>query len=288
MKNLLITLSMIALLMSGCNNDGSTTSEKKVERKDTMRTTLKDISTATDIKKLIGQQWENKEDAADAALSGDGEGLEMPYRGFAFFEDGSVVENPRDKMRFGIWSVNDADKLITIDYAKGGKSQLKIVAIGAKEMILMNMADKKQTTYQGDAKVHADVTEDPFHISNNEWRIKPVRAESDSAVKLRTAQCVLFYAKFLADNANRGGSTISFVGLPGCFKWYKGGVSITGFEKVDSKWINCFYNKAQAAQAHAMLEGIISKPYRWDKEELNWVKQSADVVRQMYDTLKVI
>jgi hypothetical protein len=57
---------------------------------------------------------------------------------------------------------------------------------------------------------------------------------------------------------------------------------------VEAKWLNCFYNKEQALKAHAMLEKIISKKYKWKKEERNWVKQSADVVMQMYDRLKLL
>ena len=96
----------------------------------------------------------------------------------------------------------------------------------------------------------------------------------------------MFYAKFLNDNAQRGDNTISFVGLPACFKWYRGGVSVVGKDKLEERWINCFYNKAQALKAHAMLENIISQKYNWNKAETNWVKQSADVMMQMYDKFK--
>lgn len=115
----------------------------------------------------------------------------------------------------------------------------------------------------------------PFHGSNNQWRIKPAHAESDSLIKLRTEQCNLFYAKFLLDNVNRGKSFISFSGLPTCFKWYRGGVSVTNTNKQEPKWMNCYYNKEQALKAQAMLERVISKKYNWHKEEKKWARQSA-------------
>jgi hypothetical protein len=127
--------------------------------------------------------------------------------------------------------------------------------------------------------------QNPFHPENNLWRVKPARAEPDSALKLRTKRAVDFYAKFFADNAARNGNVISFVGLPSCFKWYRGGISVMGQEKLEEKWIGCFYNKQQAIEAQQLLEGIISKKYKWKKQEANWVKQSADVLRQMRDTL---
>jgi hypothetical protein len=285
MKIYALIASFFALTFVACNNAPEKVATKQTQ-KDSVVVTLEDLSAVTDIKKLLCQDWENKEDAEDAALSGGGEGLELPYRGFSFFEDATLVENPRDKIRFGKWSLNETDKLVDIEFEKGGKAQYKIVAVGAKQMILMNVNDKKKIEYRADAKVQKQTADDPFHGSNNQWRIKPGKSESADAIKLRTEQCVLFYAKFMEDNANRGANIISFAGLPTCFKWYRGGVSIISKDKLEPKWLNCYFNNEQALKAHAMLESIIGKKYKWNKEETNWVKQSAGVVRQMYDTLK--
>ena len=287
MKTYTLGLSLMALVFTACNN----TADKKttaVIAKDSVATTLTDLAGVTDIKKLLCQDWENKEDADDAALSGSGEGLEMPFRGFSFFDDGTLTESPRDKIKFGKWTLSEPDKIISIDYTKGGKAKYKIAAIGAKQMILMNTADKKQDEYRAGAKAHKTIADDPFYITNNQWRIKPAKPETADEIKLRTEQCVLFYAKYLADNAARGGNIISFTGLPACFKWYRGGVSIIAKDKLENRWLNCYYNKEQAMEGYALLDKIISKKYKWDKEQKNWVKQSADVVQQMYDTLKVL
>ena len=284
---LLFIVGFFALVLIGCNNNPGKATTTSLAT-DTAITTLTDLSASTDIKKLLCQNWENKEDAEDAALSGGGDELEMPYRGLSFFEDASAVENPRDKIRFGKWGLNETDKLIDIEFNKGAKTQYKIVAIGAKQMVLMNMGDKKKVEYRADGKVQQNLADNPFYAGNNQWRMKPGKPETDSAIRQRTEQSLLFYAKFLADNAGRKATVITFAGLPGCFKWYRGGVSVKGKDKLDEKWINCYYSKEQALKAHAMLETIISKKYKWNKEEKNWVMQSADVVHQMYDTLKLL
>ncbi|MEO6722691.1 MAG: hypothetical protein ABIN67_20135 [Ferruginibacter sp.] len=290
MKILSITISIFITILTSCNNNNDSSKASDADSsnaaKEDTSSTLVDLSFETDIKKLLCQSWENKEDAEDATASGGGGSLEMPYRGYSFFADGSVTENPRDNIRVGKWKLNDAAKLIDIEFSKGKKAQYKIGAIGTMEMVLMNMADKKKTEYISDAKSEVNASDDPFYPTNNEWRIKPLKAENDSAIKLRTEQCILFYAKFLKDNVEHGDNTISFVGLPACFKWYSGGISVINKDKLEQKWINCFYNKEQALKAHAMLEKIISKKYKWDKEERIWVKQSAGVVMQMYEQLK--
>lgn len=287
MKTYLICSVFFALLLTACNNTPKPGTASITDKGGAVNT-LTDLTSFTDIKKLLCQNWENKEDAEDAALGGGGEGLEILYRGFSFFEDATVVENPRDNIRFGKWSMNEADKMISIEFNKGGKAQYKIVAIGAGQMILMNTTDKKKVEYKADAKAQKNLADDPFYGLNNQWRLKPGKAESDSEIKLRTEQCVFFYAKFLDDNANRGSKIISFAGLPACFKWYRGGVSVIARDKLEAKWLNCYYNKEQAFKAHAMLDKIISKKYKWNKEETNWVKQSAGVVKQMYDTLRLL
>jgi hypothetical protein len=287
MKTNLLLGIIFTVLLAGCNNSKGS-GPKEESTKDSTISSFTDLSSTKDLKKILCQNWENKEDAEEAALSGGGDGLEMPYRGLSFFEDGSFVENPRDNIRFGKWTFNESEKLINVELKKGTKAQYKIVGVGPRELILMSVSDKKKVAYRADAKMQQQPADDPFYETNNLWRIKPIKAESDSAIRLRTEQCLLFYSKFLADNAGRGGNIISFVGLPSCFKWYRGRVSVRSAEKLEDKWINCYYNKEQALKAHAMLEGIISKKYKWNKEESNWVKQSADVVHQMYDTLRLL
>ena len=288
MKTVLIIIGFLIVVLGGCNNNASENNTVKSTNKDSLITTLTDLSSTTDIKMLLCQNWENKDDAEEIALSGSGAGLDMPYRGISFFNDATLVENPRDKIRFGKWSLSEDKKLIRITLNNGTSANYKIAAIGAKQMILMNTANQTKTIYRADAKVQDTLTDDPFYAANNLWRIKPKQQENDAAIKLRAEQCVLFYAKYLADNAGRGGNIISFAGLPSCFKWYKGGVSVVAKNKLELKWIECFYNKAQALKAHSMIENIIGKKYKWNKTETNWVKQSADVVKQMYDTLKLL
>ena len=204
---------------------------------------------------------------------------------FHFSNDLTVVQNPRDAIQLGTWNLAATGKLITITYADGSQAQYKIASLSTKKMILLNTVDQKQTEYRSDGKAHKNITDDPFYGSNNQWRKKPMHMETDSAVKLRMAQCIVFYLKFLEDNLAREGKTISFAGLPAIFKWYSGGIGVTRKENLEQKWINCFYNKEQAYKAQTMLEDIITKKYKWDATETSWVKQDVDVMKQIYDTL---
>lgn len=285
-------LGLLALITTGCNNSGTGTKKGKDkeagETENTAAEMLNDVTGSRDVKTLLAQNWENKDDAQEAALSGGSGAFEMPYRGFSFFADGTVVQNPRDNVRLGNWTIdNSAKKVITITYTDGGKSQYIIEGIGAKNMILSTPADKKKIEYKADGKVQKNMADDPFYIANNKWRIKPKKPETDEAIKQRLQDCITFYTRFLNDNIARGGTVVSFVGFPSIFKWYNGGISVIPQNKVEQKWIDCFYNEVQAFKAQAMLEDIITKKYKWNKEETNWVKQDADVLQQIGDTLAI-
>ena len=287
MKQIFIIAGIAALITTGCN-DASTNKESNTEKKIAAEPAilLTDITTAKDTKILLAQNWENKDDAQEAELSGGSAAFEMPYRGFSFFSDGTVVQNPRDAVQFGKWSVDDAGKLVTITYTNGSKAQYTVESIDAKNMVMSNNAEKKKIEYKADGKVQKILTDDPFYGSNNQWRIKPTKPETDEAIKKRLLDCVSFYNKLLKDRVARvSTSPAAFTGLPPVFNWYNGSITVTGKEKLMDKWVNCFYNKEQAFKAQGMLENIIGKKYKWDKNEPNWLKKDGDVVQQIYDTL---
>jgi len=182
------------------------------------------------------------------------------------------VQDPRDNIRFGKWEVDEAGKLLTITYANGSKTQYTIESIAAKDLVLMSKGEKKKVEYRADGKVHKDAANDPFYGRNNQWRIKPATSETDEAIKQRLLDCLAFNFKFLNDNIERDAKTVSFIGFPTIFKWYSGGVSIIPKNKVEPKWIACFYNEAQALKAQEMMENIITRKYKWDKNENQLVK----------------
>jgi hypothetical protein len=86
MKIILLAATVFTVVLIGCKNNKGNDKEVRSPAGSTA-TTLTDLSSSKDIRKLLCQDWENKEDAEEARLSGYGAGLEMPYRGLSFFSD---------------------------------------------------------------------------------------------------------------------------------------------------------------------------------------------------------
>ena len=287
LKNITLIAFLLLHIFCGCNNSNNKKGSK-VAVIDSGSNTLVNLSAGNSLPQLLCQNWENKEDVDDGILnyiSGSNADLEIPFHSYCFFEDGLMVQNPRDNLKMGKWTLDEKTKLIHLIFDDGIQKNIGLNGIGVKSLLLKT-GKEKPVKYVADGKKHITLLDDPFYPANNKWRIKSAHSETTGELKSRIIQCVLFYNKFLQDNADRRANRISFYGLPTCFKWYKGGISITNKDKMGQKWIDCFYNKEQAIQGQQMLENIIEKKYKWNRNEPNWVHQSADVLLQIADSLK--
>lgn len=283
MKTLFIATLIIVTGLISCNNKKSI--EKALEQ-DAHFGSVVQLTSSNSMSQLLSQNWENKEDVDDGILTNSKGDLQIPFRSYCFFGDGSLVINPRDNIKFGKWVLDENSKKINVILEDGSKKIFHLNAIGVKSMLLQTDNSPAQK-YIADGKHHTSLSEDPFYVNNNKWRIKPAFSEPDVDIKKRVIQAVTFYSKFFNDNADRGYTSISMYGLPTCFNWYKGGIGIVSKDKLGKAWIDCFYNKEEALKGRQLLENVISKKYKWDKTQTQWIKQSADVLLQMADTLTV-
>lgn len=250
---------------------------------DSLRPQSVNLANITDIKTLLCQQWEHKEDKDEVATYGGSANFVTVYRGMAFFNDGSVVRNPRSYISFGTWTYDDNKKIISINLKAGDNYRYKIMALSASELKWIDLDDArpKVETYVAQSFSYKQNELDPFYGANNQWRIKPGKPETPEQINKRVKDCVRFYSLFYNDNLLRDTSIISFVGLPSCFKWYSSGIGVLTVDKLGDEWKDCFYDKAQALKAHALLENLITQKYHWTKGRFDWRVKTAKVLQQM-------
>jgi hypothetical protein len=294
-NKLALILFAAIVIGAGCNNDTNKTATDPLSKDSIARVNnvaaykkgLVDLSNNTDIATLVSQGWE-MEDDMDALNSSDAEGM-MPFRSFYLAPDNSFVRNIRGYMEYGHWSFDNPAKTITLKYEgkDGGKDVYKIAAIAPKELIVINTGINSITKLKfiASGTHYSDITADPYHISNNQWRIAPNKAETDEAIRKRLKDCLHFYILFYKDNIAKEEKKISFYGFPTCLKWYAGGIFIVKQDQLASNWYKCFYNKDQAIKAYKMMDAIIGKKYTWPKEKVSWVQKNLSVLEQMYGQL---
>jgi hypothetical protein len=257
---------------------------------DSLRPQSVNLANITDIKTLLCQQWEHKEDKEEVATYGGSGSFVTVYRGMAFFNDGSVVRNPRSYISLGTWQYDDEKKIISINLKAGDNYRYKIMAISANELKWIDLDETRPNveTYVAQSFSYKQNELDPFYGANNQWRIKPGKPETPEQINKRVKDCVRFYSLFYNDNLLRDTAIISFVGLPSCFNWYSSGIGVQAADKLSDEWKDCFYDKAQALKAHALLENLITQKYQWTKGRFDWRVKTAKVLQQMIEKSEIL
>ena len=290
-----ITVILFVVFICSCNNDADNSKEKKAGKRERTGQTennprLVYLDNEENMFSLICQGWEMEDDIDALQNMTDNSAFEIPFRSFYLSADGSFIKDPRNAMDYGNWQYDDASKTITINSTiQKDKAVYKIASLAYDELVLVNVGIKSSTNLKfiASGRRFKDPAEEPYYIKNNYWRMKPAKAEADSAIHRRLKENLRFFILFYKSAIEKDDKTVSFWGLPSCFTWYGGAIYMKSREKLKDNWINCFYNKDQAMKAYAMAEELIGKKYIWPKG-VSWLTQNLAVVEQMYKNMDEI
>ncbi|MEP7238607.1 MAG: hypothetical protein ABI685_12100 [Ferruginibacter sp.] len=295
-KRFFIAIGISAFIFS-CNDGPAKSVDKKqkdvlqVDTKQGKNNDLVYLDTAQNIYNILCQDWVLKEDAEGLEGMDESSKFEIPYRSFYFSTKGTFVKNPRNTFDYGTWSFDDASKMITINNTiDRGKDMYKIARIAADELVLVNVGINSATnlTFISSGKRFKNANEEPYLLENNRWRIKPKAKESDEAIHQRLKDNLHFFILFYKSILAKNDKSVSFWGLPSCFKWYDGAIFLKKEDELKGNWIDCFYNKDQAMQAYTLADKLLDQKYDWPKGEQNWLKLNLAVVELMYKKIDEI
>jgi len=277
MRKFILFFLIVAALFSNCGESSQDKNEKLIDTASEMSDTFH----------LLTQYWEltdaDNPTSKDISFTAD-DGAEY-VSGIVFMTDSSVLENPVGEMTYGKYDVKG--NIISANFDDKRKATYLIDQIN-KEQLVLSRTEKKHTsklTYKATSTQWPNSDKNPFSRQNYQWSKKPDKPESDAQIKSRVKGyvqfCVYYFQGFLNGNA----AQIDFNALPSCLNWYQGGISIENEDKLNPKWVHCFYSKEQAYKGRQMLEDAIVKKYNWDEKETNWMKQIVPVLQQIHDNL---
>lgn len=249
------------------------------------------LDTAENIYNILCQDWVITEDAEALEGMTENSQLVIPYRSICLSTKGTFLRNPRNNIDYGTWQYNDATKTIVLnDAVDRTKDIYKIARITYDELILVNVGLKSETNLKfiSPGKRYKDPEDEPYYIENNRWRIRPKKQEDEAAIYKRLKENIRFFILFYRSAIAKDDKTVSFWGLPSCFKWYGGGIYLKKEDELKDNWIDCFYDKEQAMQAYALADKLLSQKYNWPKGEQNWLKLNLAVVEMMYKKMDEI
>ncbi|MEO6949951.1 MAG: lipocalin family protein [Ginsengibacter sp.] len=205
--------------------------------------------------------------------------------GINFSVDSTLLENPKGAMTYGNYSLDH--NTINAKYDDGRKVTYKILKLNDSALVLRRKGKEKdaQLYYQATNTYWPNPKENAFSKNNYSWVKKPNKEESPEEIKNRAKQCIQFYAYYFKGFANGKAKKITFKNVPSCFEWYEGGIFMQTENKLDKKWIDCFYSSDQAFQARQLLEDVLMKKYDWDTTQTSWVKQTSLMLQQIHDKM---
>jgi len=293
LQSFLIPGSVVFVCLLSCNNavvdnEKITATAADSAKQITVKyaANLADLTGNNNLKTIVCQGWQLQDDLETLTMSNDAEGM-LPFRSFYLSSDATFVMNPRNSIVFGNWQMDENNKTITLNQADGGKTVYKIEDLQQKQLIVTNKSEGSTTQlkFVSAGYQYKLLLNDPFHTSNNTWRIAPKKIESDSAIRERLKGFVRFHILFYRDNLAKDEKSISFYGFPTCLRWYAGGIFLTKQKDLAANWYQCFYNKEQALKAYAMMDKALAKKYTWEKSRVNWVIKNLGVLEQISNQL---
>lgn len=274
MRKILLFISVVFIL-SNCTQPQQEKNEKILS--DVVKTDRDSFS-------LLCQYWDLDEaenpSYVDITAKDPNSGIEY-QSGILFMPDSTVLENPKGKMTYGKFSLNN--NIINVKYDDGRKAVYEIVRLNKEELHLDRTENKKKTNlfYLASNTYWPDVSKNPFSKQNYSWIKKPAKPENEAEIKEKAKECIRFYQYYFEGFANGGAKSINFDALPNPFKWYAGGIFIQKDDKLDNKFINCFYSPQEAYKARQVLQDMLQQKVDWDSTQTNWLKQTALVLEQI-------
>ncbi|MEO8823043.1 MAG: hypothetical protein ABI366_05665 [Ginsengibacter sp.] len=277
MRKLSLFILALSLFFSNCVQPSQDRNEKLIDHASEMPDTFH----------LLTQYWEltdaDNPTSKDISFTSD-DGAEN-ISGIVFMTDSTVLENPVGEKTYGKFSLNG--NTIDVKYDDGRMATYVIDRIN-KEQLLLSRTEKKHTsklTYKATNTSWPESNKNAFSKQNYQWSQKPKKPETDEEIKNRVKESIQFYVYYFEGFVKGNTEQIDFNAMPNCLNWYQGGISIENEDKLNQKWIDCFYSKEQALKGRQMLEDAIVKKYNWDEKETNWMKQLIPVLQQIHDQM---
>jgi hypothetical protein len=252
--------------------------------------TAHDLYETTSFSTLIAQDWIQEDDKLALENSSSNDDM-FAIRTFSFNTDGSFLQNVRGYCEAGDWSFNKEEKTILLEYDDDRELEYKLRLLGPTDLRLTNITNGSETilNFVSDGRqIPATDSNNAFLPRYSNWRNKPTKPETDSAIKSRVKQHLQFFVLYLKGQLARDAETISFYGFPTCIEFYNGGVGITENEITLSNWKDCFYDQAEAERGTNIMKQILKKKYNWPAASVGWVKQDLAVLEQMLVNIKSI
>ncbi|HEY0732177.1 MAG TPA: hypothetical protein VGD33_07155 [Chitinophagaceae bacterium] len=206
----------------------------------------------------------------------------------SFFEDGSFSEvTGKGAYKTGSWQfLKEEGALIITD--SGRKSdpifiKPEVNPNGQEFMILPMITNGVTLRLVKESQPMKDFLDDPYHFTNNTWRVKPKQAETTVQLNKRLANYIKHLALILKAVKDRKQDVVSFEFSLGPVRIYNAAIGIHPFEQVPGYWKNCFYDDTDAAKAYYLYEQYLEVDSYKGGSTGDWIQDDYNILLSIHD-----
>jgi hypothetical protein len=245
-------------------------------------------------KSLYGS-WRLQDVESNKATEGDFEKLADSKQAvkdgamLSFFPDGSYTLIKGDgSYKTGKWNANAANTKIDLQNTKSVSENCTIkLELNAMDKQVLNITTPNNVVskYTKEAEPLATFKNDPFYVSNNDWRVKPNVSENKKELTRRFCNYCKHVALILKAAKERKQDIVYFDFSQGPIQIYKSAIGVYPYNIVRKRWKNSFYNEAEASIAYLNYQNyLVTNPYRGASNG-DWMDDDYNILLGLYSGL---
>ena len=227
------------------------------------------------------------------ALGPDGKKLENTPMSkkelfISFFPDGSFTQiRDNNVYSVGKWSYDSTSQSIFLISERITQEVGVSFNIAENGLRVMNFEfnPKESMLLMEYGKPLSNYREDPFFAKNNQWRIKPEKAENARQLRNRLSNYLLHNIYLLKAAKIREHNRVSWEFSEGILRIYNPGIGVVKPGQVPAAWINTFYSQEDAQKAFGMFEDFVARSKFKGSGKGTWVEQNYKILTDIRNGL---
>ncbi|TCJ19008.1 hypothetical protein EPD60_00920 [Flaviaesturariibacter flavus] len=205
----------------------------------------------------------------------------------SFFPDSTFSELGGAKAyAHGHWRFNERKQQLLLQYNDGSERVVSVETVADKKARIMLTDRNIVRSYLQTTTPLSSYQEDPYHPSNNGWRIRPDSSENSRQLQARLGGYFRHLIYLLQAAKSRKQDVVSFEFSQGPVKIYDGGIGIHPLHIVPRKWTETYYNKQDALKAYRMYEHYLATNSYRGAATGEWVVDDRNILLSIYADLE--
>jgi hypothetical protein len=197
--------------------------------------------------------------------TGDNAGIEPGFATDSHFNTGNFIDLQADGTYSCYFPVYETgkwffkDQMLILVNRKKDMLELQVKKVDDEELVCTNKLKRTIYRFKGLPNNFLSQAENPFSVSNNLWRIKPLKRETDEQLRKRMKNHFTYWKQYFSMGLKNKMEVLDIGSTPSLFKMYGNGIQLEYYDNLFPEWKSCFYDSIDCRLAY---ENVYYKMYQ--------------------------